>query len=151
MKYSKNGLLLFSEDKEGILSKKCEKVTVFDNNLQEFTEYMFEMMKQHDGIGISANQLGISKQIFAIQIGFYKDVFINSSFEFVNNKKNVVESTEGCLSFPGIYKTLKRFDEITVKYQNLKGKWQTGLFADTASVVFQHEWNHGQGIHFSNG
>lgn len=150
MKYPKNDLVLFSQDKEGILSKKCDKVTVFDNHLQEFTNYMFEMMEKYRGIGISANQLGISKQIFVIKMGFYKEVFINSTFEGIRSKKNLILSTEGCLSFGEKFKSIQRFDEIKVLYQDVRGKEVNSIFSDIMSVCFQHEWEHGQGIHFEN-
>jgi peptide deformylase len=150
MKYQRSSLLLYSEDVDKILSTPCEKVTVFDNHLQEFVDYMFEMVEKHDGIGISANQLGVAKRLFVIKLGFYKEVFINSSFSFVDNKKNVISSTEGCLSFPNRFKTLKRFDEITAQFQNLKGKPKSLVLTDLASVAFQHEWHHGQGIHFES-
>ena len=150
MKYPKNKLLLFSEDKEGILSKKCEKVAVFDSNLEEFTRHMFEVMEKHHGIGLAANQVGVAKQIFVIKVGFYKEVFINASYEGVKLKKNLILSTEGCLSFSDQYKSIQRFDEIKVSYQDLRGKQQSSVFSDVVSVCFQHEWDHGQGIHFEN-
>lgn len=151
MKYPRNNLVLFSEDASGVLSNKCTEVTVFDSKLEEFTRYMFDVAKQHKGIGLSAPQVGISKQIFVIIIGHYEEVFINPSFSPTNkNSKNKIISTEGCLSFGDTFKSIKRWDEIKVSYKSLKNKPMSLVLSDLASVCFQHEFDHLQGVHFGS-
>lgn len=93
------------------------------------------------GVGIAANQLGINKSVFAT---FHNKVFkwyLNP--EIVETGDEITQSTEGCLSFPNVYVTLPRFNEIKIKADNLEDEITlTGYEA----FIFQHEKDHLNGV-----
>ena len=120
--------------------------------LKEFVDNMFETMKQYGGIGLSANQVGKPYRMFVmgdhlnIQKG-KKWVCINP--KITNVTKDLIRYKEGCLTFPFLFLDIERPQDITVEYldENLEKKEEhmTGIVAR----CFQHEFDHMQGIVFT--
>ena len=127
--------------------KEDEKI-----ELKEFVDNMFETMKQYGGIGLSANQVGKPYRMFVmgdhlnIQKG-KKWVCINP--KITNVTKDLIRYKEGCLTFPFLFLDIERPQDITVEYldENLEKKEEhmTGIVAR----CFQHEFDHMQGIVFT--
>ena len=120
--------------------------------LKEFVDNMFKTMKQYGGIGLSANQVGKPYRMFVmgdhlnIQKG-KKWVCINP--KITNVTKDLIRYKEGCLTFPFLFLDIERPQDITVEYldENLEKKEEhmTGIVAR----CFQHEFDHMQGIVFT--
>ena len=120
--------------------------------LKEFVNNMFETMKQYGGIGLSANQIGKPYRMFVmgdhlnIQKG-KKWVCINP--KITNVTKDLIRYKEGCLTFPFLFLDIERPQDISVEYldENLEKKEEhmTGIVAR----CFQHEFDHMQGIVFT--
>ena len=120
--------------------------------LKEFVDNMFETMKQYGGIGLSANQVGKPYRMFVmgdhlnIQKG-KKWVCINP--KITNVTKDLIRYKEGCLTFPFLFLDIERPQDISVEYldENLEKKEEhmTGIVAR----CFQHEFDHMQGIVFT--
>ncbi len=126
----------------------AKPITVFDQALETLAEDMLETMYLAPGIGLAATQVDQHIQLVVLDVSESN----NESLVMVNpeiTEKNGIQShEEGCLSVPGIYASVKRAEQIVVKYQDLQGKSQqleaTGLLA----VCIQHELDHLQGIVF---
>ena len=126
----------------------AKPITVFDQALEKLAEDMLETMYLAPGIGLAATQVDQHIQLVVLDVSESN----NESLVMVNpeiTEKNGIQShEEGCLSVPGIYASVKRAEQIVVKYQDLQGKSQqleaTGLLA----VCIQHELDHLQGIVF---
>lgn len=132
-----------------ILFKKCKEVTVFGKELEVLLESMWDTMVDGKGIGLAANQVGLSYRMFVME--FMADVKPGSKKEkifFVNPKilsrsAAPAEQKEGCLSAPGEFLTLaERSAWVQVEYQNEKGEKQTRVFKGIYSVCVQHEIDH---------
>ena len=105
-----------------ILRKKTEKITYFDQDLQEVIKEMVKIMYAEDGAGLAGPQVGISKSIFVgdDNSGDGWKVYINPEIiKFSNEKEN---AEEGCLSVPEIFENVERSYEITVRYNDADGK-----------------------------
>ena len=131
-----------------VLNKVCRKVEKFDEKLHLLLDDMKETMHDADGVGLAAPQIGILKRIFVIDIGFGVIEFINP--QIIETEGEVCES-EGCLSIPGIYGTVRRPEFVTVKAQNRFGEEftmtrESGLFARAIC----HENDHLDGILFNS-
>lgn len=143
-----------------VLTTVAEDVTVFDEDLKTLCKNMLFTMYKAPGIGLAAPQIGVSKRIFVIDIdyereeteedsgefvlsGFNPKIFINPTF-----KEKVGETTyqEGCLSLPGIYEDIKRFENIVVEYFDVEGNQQTLEAGGLLSICIQHENDHLDGI-----
>ncbi|WP_462281586.1 peptide deformylase, partial [Salinivirga cyanobacteriivorans] len=105
------------------------------------------------GVGISAPQVGILKQVIWVQ-RFDKDGF---PFEFYLNpqikqySKLTQECREGCLSIPGRMDTLNsRSYAILLEYQSMDGQKHVEMVEDFTAVIFQHEIDHLNGILYTD-
>ena len=132
-----------------VLRKKADLVK--DEDLKEIVSNMAETMKESNGIGLAAPQIGISKQIIVIQ----PDPESQSVLSLINPKiiskgKERREAEEGCLSFPNIYLMIKRFEEIEVEALNMERKKIRFKANRLLARVLQHEIDHINGVVFMN-
>jgi peptide deformylase len=132
-----------------ILRKKCESVTSFDDELKLFVNEMTETMKEDDGAGLAANQVGKSIRCIVIDPsgeGHESVVFVNPEFIYMSEEKIVHE--EGCLSFPDLHVEVTRSVRVSVKALDENGKEFAvenveGLYAR----ALQHEIDHLNGLY----
>jgi peptide deformylase len=114
---------------------------------------MVETMRENDGIGLAANQVGVSKQVAIIDPSLGEDpealiVLINP--EIVEQAEEAEPFNEGCLSFPEIRIDVPRPVSVTVKALDLDGEEKTYKVDEILSRVFQHEIDHLNGVVFIN-
>ena len=132
------------------LRKVAKPVEKFDQNLEKLVLDMVETMRLNDGIGLAAPQVNVSKRLFVID-----KKLINEEWEaeaYINPKilkadgSNILE--EGCLSIPNIRADVDRPFKIEVEYQTLKGEKVREEMDDLLARVFQHEFDHLEGVLF---
>lgn len=127
---------------------KCNAVTVFGDELKTILENMWETMKNHYGVGLASNQVGLTYYMFTMEGLDDEKIFL------VNPKilsKSVASANlrEGCLSAPGEF--LVRSDRmgwVEVEYQNELGEIKKRVFKGIQSVCVQHEIEHLEGKGF---
>lgn len=129
-----------------ILTKKCLPIIDFDHNLKNNIKNMFEVMEQSKGIGLAANQVGISQYFFIMKINEIEYTFINPIIE--DKSQVVIPYTEGCLSFPYFKQDTQRAKNISLKWQDINGKFHQKDFADLEAICIQHEIDHLEGKTF---
>jgi peptide deformylase len=122
------------------------------SDLEKFERSMVNLMIASRGIGLAANQIGITKRFFVIGYESF-DVFTKPVIlwnpSIVRSSEEIVEDVEGCLSFPGIWVKVKRPKQVTVRWQNLKGETLMQHLDGIESKCFQHELDHIDGITFN--
>jgi peptide deformylase len=130
---------------EEVLRTPAKKISRIDGGVRKLAQDMLETMYSNNGVGLAAPQVGHSKRMMVIDVAGDDEprkpiVFINP--EIVEQDGELV-GTEGCLSFPGVFFEVKRFNKVTVKYTNLSGKEQR-LTAEgnLLSRAIQHELDH---------
>ena len=139
--------LVKSDDK--ILHRRIEPCGV---NLDRhfISKTLIENMFHHDGVGLSANQIGMDVRAFAMVRDIeYNDVIVCFNPRIVTRGDECVWCEEGCLSFPDQFINVQRPDKITVKYEDEEGKDHKITLSGFASRVFQHEFDHLNGIDFT--
>ena len=125
------------------LRKKSEKVEAIDNATKALAPRMAFTMHKCDGVGLAASQIGFSQQIIIVQDLENEE----GSFCFINPKikktgKKMVSEEEGCLSLPGLFVPVKRYEEVEVECQTLQGKSVLIKAEGLAARIFQHEIDH---------
>jgi len=140
-----------------ILKKKQKEVDFFDDKLKEYVDIMFKRMEEEDGIGLAANQIGIPYQIIVVDTNKSDRREENEEgvrMAIINPKivetEGEVQSTEGCLSFPGIQITIPRYKRIKVIAKDIEGNDIEINTDGFLSIVLQHEIDHINGIPFIN-
>lgn len=131
------------------LKKISEPVTVFDENLKQLVQDMFETMYEDKGIGLAAPQIDVHKQIVVIDTSEDKSeqrVIINPRFILEEGETGI---EEGCLSVPLDYRAyVKRFEHVIVECQNEKGETYQIDAHDLLAICIQHELDHLKGVLF---
>lgn len=92
--------------------------------------------------GMAANMIGFARAIIIVAIGDFDLVMINPK---IVKKNGPYMAKEGCLSLDGV-RSAKRWQKITVRYQDLSLQWHTEDFSSMTAEVIQHECDHLQGI-----
>ena len=139
--------LVKSDDK--ILHRKIEACGVnIDRHFVSKT--LIENMFHHEGCGLSANQIGMDIRAFAmIRDIEYNDVIVCFNPRIITRSEECVWCEEGCLSFPDQFINVHRPDKIIVKYEDEEGKDHKISLSGFAARVFQHEFDHLNGIDFT--
>lgn len=129
-----------------ILQERSLEVTEITDELKAFIEDMIETMYVTEGVGLAAVQVGQLKRIFVIDPTFAGGTEGDPAFVFINPEiietQGEVKEEEGCLSFPGVFITIKRFAKTTVKAMDINGNEFTMVGEGILSRAFQHEIDH---------
>ena len=139
--------LIPSEDP--LLHKKIKKCS-YDLDRSKLSYTLNENMFHHNGVGLSANQIGIEERVFVMMINIESQETITCfNPRIIKESKDEVVMEEGCLSYPELYLEISRPSSIIVKYEN-EGKdiFKRRLDGFIARV-FQHEYDHMEGIDFT--
>jgi peptide deformylase len=118
---------------------------------RKLAQAMLELMVEHKGLGLAAPQVGMPWQMFVAYCGGESEqpdlagVFINPT---IVDKRGTMEGEEGCLSFPGLYRKVRRARTVSVQAYNLQGQLVEMELSDLPSRLWQHETDHLHGILF---
>lgn len=123
-----------------VLRTRCDPVTSFDADLRKLVDDMFETMYDAIGVGLAANQIGVSLRLFVYDVGDgLKGVVANPEIELSTEEQT---DTEGCLSVPGLAYERRRALHATVTGLDLNGEPVTVSGSDLLARCFQHETDH---------
>jgi peptide deformylase len=122
----------------------------FNEDLRRLVEDMFETMYDAQGVGLAAPQVGVSKRLFVMDVPLEEGK--SNKIALINPEIIVQEGEqtgdEGCLSFPGIYTTVRREVRTVVRYKDVFGKEQELDCTDLSARCVLHETDHCDGIVF---
>lgn len=130
-----------------VLRKPAAAVEAFDEELQETVDAMYVRMRESEGVGLAAPQVGIKRQILVLNhTGEEGDdlTLINPEILKLSGPREVME--EGCLSFPSIYGQVSRPDRLKLKAQKVDGESFEATYEGFISRVIQHEMDHLEGV-----
>lgn len=138
-----------------ILRKKAKTVIEVDLKTIELIKNMFDTMRNASGIGLAANQVGSDKSIFVIDISGVEDYEDTKPLALINPKiikrsENKVVMEEGCLSIPDVRDEVRRPESITIVYHDTDLQEHTLEADGLLARVMQHEYDHLQGILFTD-
>jgi len=131
-----------------ILKEECKEFD-FANPLFdpiEFSKNLIQTMYDNNGIGLSANQVGVPYKIFAMRGTPADFVCFNPRIVMPSNEVIILE--ESCLSFPSLIIKIKRPRHVRVRFQGPSGETVTQQFTGMTARVFQHEMDHINGLLF---
>lgn len=113
-------------------------------DVQKAFEPMLELMRDTQGVGLAAPQVGISRQFFLMDLNSKVSVYVNPII--IEKSTEKVESIEGCLSLPAkpTYQ-LTRAESITISAEDYYGVEKEYTFSGYGAIIVQHELDHLQG------
>jgi peptide deformylase len=134
------------------LRKKTGDIDAGDD-FQLLAAEMLETLKKAGGIGLAGPQVGWIKSIFVIdttpldgEAEPVENIYLNP--EILNYNDDHAYYNEGCLSIPGIFEDVYRPDKVEVRYRDLNFDWHEEVLEGMVARIYQHEFDHLQGILF---
>ncbi len=130
------------------LWQKSNIITDFDKNLHDLLDDMYETMISKDGIGLAAIQIAVPLNVLIINLLDEESQTQKKEdlLEIINPeiiaKSGKTTFKEGCLSVPGFYEDVERFENVTVTYQDRYGKKHQKDLQGLLSIAVQHEIDH---------
>jgi len=150
---------------EPVLRKVAEEITPEYLNLNEIISNMYDTMYNACGVGLAAPQIGLAIRLFVIDTEPFSDSDDLSEEEntllktfkktFINAKILVEEGeewgfNEGCLSIPDVREDVYRNEKITIEYYDENFNKKTEVYDGLIARVIQHEYDHIEGILFTD-
>lgn len=126
-----------------VLREPNEEVTVFDEAFKEFVAEMKALMYAHDGLGLAAPQIGVSRRVAVVAHEGREYVLVNPKITASSGNQT---DEEGCLSFPGLFEKVTRPDRVTVEALDEEGNKQILEAAALLARAFAHEIDHLEGV-----
>ncbi len=115
-------------------------------NRKELMDNIVESMKHYGGIGLSANQCGLAIRMFVF--GDNKNYIPCFNPKILEYGKDKIPMEEGCLTYPGLFVKIFRPDMIVAQWEDENRELHKETFTELQSRVFQHEYDHMEGIDF---
>ena len=148
-----------------VLRKICDEIAPEHPNLKEIIANMYETMYNAYGLGIAAPQVGLPIRLFVLDAeplsdsdGFteveinklkdFKEVFINA--KMLKEEGEEWAFNEGCLSIPDVREDVYRKEKITIEYYDAYFNKKIGVFDGMIARVIQHEYDHIEGVLFTD-
>lgn len=136
--------ILTVDDKNSeILQKSCKRIkNPFETDIIFLMQKMKEILKDKRTAGVAAPQLGMSVQLFAMQLDKSKppQFFFNPKIETFS--PTIKTEQEGCLSVPDKYGMVERSETIVAKWYNQNNAVKRQMFSGFEARAFQHEMDH---------
>lgn len=129
-----------------VLRAVAKPVVRFTRETQELIKRMEIIMRDADGLGLAAPQVGVSQRILVYDVGEGLQVLINPKIVHMSGEQ--VEPPEGCLSIPGLRGIVARANEVKVKGFDERGRPVVKKVSELEARVIQHEVDHLDGILF---
>lgn len=136
---------IITELRPKILNTKCESIKEFNLNTVSFMNQLSAIMKNNNGLGLSAPQVGLPIRAFVMicQTGQLLKVL---NPKILERGKIVTSKKEGCLSIPGRRFDTKRPKRVYVEFRNETGELIKMDLRNMDAFVFQHENDHLNGV-----
>jgi peptide deformylase len=150
---------------ESVLRQVATEITPDHPNLKEIITNMYDTMYNAYGVGLAAPQVGLAIRIFVIdtepfsdsddlskeeqaQLKNFKKTFINA--KMLKEDGDEWGFNEGCLSIPDVREDVVRNERITIEYCEEDFVSKTEVFDGLIARVIQHEYDHIQGVLFTD-
>lgn len=148
-----------------VLRKVCDDITSEHPNLQDIIANMYDTMYNAYGVGLAAPQVGLPIRLFVIdtepfsdsedltkeeqeQLKGFKQTFINA--KMLKEEGEEWGFNEGCLSIPDVREDVYRNETITIEYFDENFNKKTEVYDGLIARVIQHEYDHIEGILFTD-
>ena len=127
-----------------VLKTRAAPVETFDESLARLAQEMLATMREQEGVGLAANQVGRLKRILVAAVEDQEYVIVNPTIE--ERTRSTEKDLEGCLSIPGIQVEVERPTAVTVSGQDASGAPLRLEASGLLARVLQHEVDHLDGV-----
>lgn len=122
------------------LRKKTTAISKVTPELLAIANEMYQVMRANNGIGLAANQVGLDISLIVLEDEGKPLIMFNPVI--LKRSPDQEYSQEGCLSFPGVFRLIKRPKEVTVKYRNVDNQMSYAVLKGLQARCLIHEYDH---------
>jgi len=135
-------------DSHPLLHRKIEKCNV-NLNRPLMHKILKENLEHYEGVGLAANQIGINERVFVMVSNLEtKETITCFNPKIIKESEETIEYDEGCLSYPDTFREVTRPKSIEVSYEDVKENLHKIELTGFICRIFQHEYDHMEGIVF---
>jgi peptide deformylase len=121
-----------------------------DLDRDEIERKLIDSMEHYQGIGLSANQIGIMERVFVMYSNINtRETITCFNPEITTYSKTEIIMDEGCITYPGLWLKIKRPDGIEVQYEDKTGETQHLAMFGLECRISLHEYDHMEGMDFT--
>ncbi len=141
---------------EPVMHRPCDAVTAYDDGLRSLVADLVATMYAADGVGLAANQIGVSRSVFVFDCPddehiSHRGVVCNPTVVVPEGKDRILDDDdEGCLSLPGAFVSCPRAHQATVSGFDEHGQPVSYSGTGLLARCLQHEADHLQGTVFGD-
>ena len=129
-----------------VLRTAADPVTDFDKQLRNLVNDLTQTLRDAQGAGLAAPQIGVGLRVFAYAVGSERGYLVNPELNFPDDEEQ--DGEEGCLSFPGIYFDVKRRLNTVARGFTDRGDPVQVVGTEVLARCLQHETDHLDGVLF---
>lgn len=133
-----------------VLATRATEVTEFDRGLETLVADMLETMDANEGVGLAANQVGVTRRVFVYDCthaeGGQRGHIVNPVWEPVG--EHTQTGNEGCLSIPEVSRETTRYNTVQLSGRDRNGNPVSLLASGLMARCIQHETDHLDGVLF---
>ena len=134
------------DGRDELIETKLDEFDFEKDDPERLENLLLNSMDFYNGLGLSANQVGINARVFAMVHENTQMVMFNPKVISVTDEKILVK--EGCLTWYGLFPKILRPAGVTVNYQDKEGQSFSGSFIDISARIILHEYDHLNGYTF---
>ncbi|MFQ6045567.1 MAG: peptide deformylase [Gemmatimonadales bacterium] len=128
------------------LRQRAAEVGQADEEVRQLVEDLLDTMRAERGIGLAANQVGVTRRVAVVQVGENDPIVLIDPV--IIEREGTVRDEEGCLSIPEIFADVERAARIVVETTSLDNERRRIEATDLTSRAIQHEIDHLDGVLF---
>lgn len=140
-------ILAIRKEGDPVLRLKAAQVSKVTRRVVKLLQDMEETMYAANGVGLAAPQIGVSERLIVVDVGEGPIHLVNP---VILATEGAVVDAEGCLSIPGVYGYVERYQKVTVEGLDTKGRTRRIEAQDWLARALQHEIDHLDGILFTD-
>ena len=129
-----------------VLRMRAREVEDFDGDLGNLVERLTHLLKEANGLGLAATQIGVLRRVFAFLPDIEQEpvIVVNPSFAATSEERE--SDTEGCLSLQGVVIPVERHASLTLEGKDLQGNDLSLELEGLPARIAQHELDHLDGV-----
>jgi peptide deformylase len=136
-------LKIYVYPEHDVLRRTCCPVEAVTDELRALLDNMVPFMREHDGVGLAAPQIGVDQRFFVVE--YEGNVYKVVNPVIVDRGGGTSFRNEGCLSVPEMVVEVERYQSITVRFRDERGREREMSFSGMLARIFQHEYDHLEG------
>jgi peptide deformylase len=129
-----------------VLRMQAREVEDFDDDLASLVERMRHLLKDANGLGLAATQVGVLRRVFLFLPDIEQEAVVLVNPRFVETSDERVSDDEGCLSLQGVVIPVERHEQVTVEATDLEGNEVRLELEGLPARIAQHELDHLDGV-----